>query len=74
MNTILVEMPRDSDGDKYGMLHLSQPVEECSTLTRRDLLLLGKQVTYHSSIISKVTGGLRKKQEVEWKDKLMVVK
>ena len=57
---MLVKIPRVSDSDECGTLHLSQSAKDCNTLTSIDLNRLGKLATYDPSITSEETEGIRK--------------
>ena len=71
INTILVEIPRDHDGDEYGMLYLSQDPNEYSTITSGSTLeKIGKITAYDDSIDSSSSEADRKKAEASWKVKL----
>ena len=37
VNSLLVELIREHDGDEYGMLYLSQDPSKCSTITESNL-------------------------------------
>ena len=71
VNSILVESPREYNGDEYGMLHLSQDPSECSTLTGRSALAkIGKLAAHDSSINANASDAERKQAEVLHKVKL----
>ena len=68
-NSMLIEIPWDNDGDECGVLCLSQPVEDCNTLTGSDLTRLGNLATFGSSFASEEMEGIRKNW-FECKEKL----
>ena len=71
INTILVELPRDHDGDEYGMLYLSQDPNEYSTITGESTLeKIGKITACDDSIDSSASEADRKKAEASWKVQL----
>ena len=70
VNSILVELPRDNDGDEYGLLYLSQDPTEYNTLTGSTLSKIGALAAYDDSIDPAGTEASRKKSEVLWKVKL----
>ena len=71
INTILVELPREHDGDEYGMLYLSQDPSEYSTITGGSTLInIGTISACDNSIDSSNSDAERKKAEALWKVKL----
>ena len=71
INSILVEIPRDHDGDEYGMLYLSQDPSEYSTITEGSTLTkIGPLAAYDSTIDASASDAERKKAEVLYKVKL----
>ena len=71
LNSILVELPRDHDGDEYGMLYLSQDPTEYSALTGGSTLTkIGILAAYDDSIDASASDAEIKRAEVLWKVKL----
>jgi len=50
VNAILVEIPRDHDGDEFGMLYIGQDPLEYNSITRSSLSKIGKLPTYDTNI------------------------
>ena len=68
---MLIELPREHDGDEYGMLYLSQYPNEYGTITGGSKLTnVGTLLAYDDSIDSSNSDAERKKAEVLWKVKL----
>lgn len=71
INSILVELPRENDGDKCGILCLSQDQSKCSTITRGSTLTKIDTLSAHSNNIdSSASDSECKKDEALWKAKL----
>ena len=72
VNSILVEIPRDHDGDEYGMLYLSQNPSDYRNLTGGSTLTkIGTLPAHDNSIdLTSSSDAERKKAEVLWKVKL----
>ena len=71
INPILIELPREQDGDECGMFYLSQDPSEYGNITGGSTLTkMGKLSAYDDSINSSNLDAERKKAEVLWKDRL----
>lgn len=71
INSILVEIPRDHDGDEFGMLYLSQDPSEHGAITGGSALSkIGPLAAYDSAIDASASDAERKKAEVLCKVKL----
>ena len=68
MISILVELPREDDGDEFGMLCLSQNASKCITITSGSALTkIGLLEVCNDSIVVGTVDGGRNKVEVKWK-------
>ena len=74
VSALLVELVRERDGDKYGMLHLSQDPSKHSALTGSNLSKICAIEAYDNDIDADATDLVRKRAEVVWKMKLNVSK
>ena len=74
VNAMLVEMPRDADGDEYGILCLNQLLNELNALTGSTLARIGKLPIYNSSITFDATEGTQKSMRLSRKRNLMIAK
>lgn len=71
VNSILVEIHRECNGDDYGMLYLSKDPSECSMLTGGSTLTrIGNLSACDANIDANASDAERKKAEVLWKVKL----
>ena len=70
INSILVELQRDHDGDEFGLSYLGQDAGKCNTLTGSSFSKIGKLAAYDSRIDSSGTETDRKKAEAIWKVRL----
>lgn len=66
VNSILVELQRDHDGDEFGLLHSGQDTNKHNALTGSSLSKIGKHKAYDSSVDSSGTEADRKKAEAMW--------
>ena len=70
VNSMLVELPRDHDGDEHGLLYLSQDASKHNAIAGSRLSKIGTLDAYNSSIDPQASETEHKKSEAVWKVKV----
>jgi len=74
VNTILVKIPRDHDGDEFGMLYIGQDPSEYNSIIGSSLSKIGKLPAYDTNIDDAATEAVRKKEKLNGMLMSMIVK